>query len=100
MFILQVREAVAVLHDHNAKTSTTSTEIKLEINDRPITGQSVTEQSPCIPLAKAGIEPMAAAPAGFLNQTGSFVRTQIGNQHQIIRQPNMVMSQVDIKWKF
>ncbi|CAC5384304.1 PABPC [Mytilus coruscus] len=89
----KVREAVAVLHDNNANASTTSTEIKLEINDRPITGQSVTEQSPCIPLATTGIEPMAAAPAGVSKQTCSFVRTQIGNQHQIIRQPNIVMSQ-------
>lgn len=93
---MQVREAITVLHDHNANASTTSTEIELEIDDRQITGPSPTDLPACLPLEKAGKEPIAAAPYGVSKQTDSFLRTQFGNQQQFIRQPNMIMSQVVI----
>ncbi|XP_063418143.1 uncharacterized protein LOC134700922 [Mytilus trossulus] len=91
----KVREAITVLHDHNANASTTSTEIEPEIDDRQITGPSPTGLSAFLPLEKASKEPITAAPNpnGVSKQTDSCLRTQFGNQQQSIRQPNMVISQ-------
>ncbi|CAC5396800.1 PABPC [Mytilus coruscus] len=82
----KVREAVAVLESHHAKESSTSTNIPVEIKSDP-------EQAACLPVSTSDIRTMDANPGGVPKEASSYLGTQIGNQTQIGRQPNMVMPQ-------